>query len=566
MCYQCRARSQWITAYHSAILILSGCPSLRLSIIVPSIIALTSFCTIFIFVVQAAINMTNSKLTKSNSKPLILPFVSLFMILNLGGMGFFRWFYAENRRQNFVDFVFTIGKDESTNWIHPILNSNWKYFKKKQALSDELSKNTDENKKRTFSEYDNSDDNLDFEKNKMKPIGNNDQHNENRCRIKQVQKQNEYSLIGVLIALSIPLQHQGFFSIGIYVIFYIIIDFIFTEISKAKQGNRLNFSKVFTYNINLSLIKSIIRKYTNIFKNDFVDTFFSPAIQKMVICFLVVSSISLIQYRKTGMDLEWTHREILWSENIKQGYFYPSIVHWYKNLGLFPFYSLIIIWFFLDPIHIKFLLSALPIFIIGNYVSFQTIPKYNFLFIYPTWALVSCIFVPISLHKLSNFNSGKKDENEEIQGVFLAFSILFVISCTLSSVMGLRRQWSRKSVIWTISEENVADYIIHNTKKNDVFLTSESIFDPCSLLAGRTSFKMSSFNLFSNNKVWFFYNNDIDKLRTNPNLGILPMISFYLEHSRKDLDKHLKKPDMNETWSLCFRYESYNLYNRTLHE
>lgn len=591
MCYQCRARSQWITAYHSAILILSGCPSLRLSLIVPSIITLTSFCGIFILVVQTAINMTNSKPTKSNSKPLIIPFISLFMVLNLSGMGFFQWFFAENRRKNSIDYVYTIGKDKTTNWLHPILHYILSYrsspfilyistsilflfmneercLKKKQTLSDDLSKNNEENKKQHFHEYDNNDDNIDFEKSKAKPVDTNNQYCENRYQIKQVQKQNEYSLIGTFIALSVPLQHQGFFSIGLYVIFYIIIDFIFTEISKARNGIKFNFSQIFIYNININKVKTFLKRYGSLLKTDFIDTFFSPAIQKMIIFFFIASSVSLIQYRKTGMDVEWTHHELMWSENIKQGYFYPSIVQWYNNLGLFPFYALIIIWFLLDPIHIKFLLPSLPIFIIGNYFNFQTIPKFNFLFFYPTWALISCIFVPISLKNLSNicFDSNKKDENEEIQGVFLAFSILFVLSCTLSSVMGLHCQWNKKSVIWSISEENVADYIIHNTKKSDVFLTSESIFDPCSLLAGRTSFKTSSINLFTNNKVWFYYNNDVEKLRENPNLGILPMISFYLEHSRKDFDTHLKKDNMNESWSLCFRYESYNLYNRTLHE
>lgn len=595
MCYQCRARSQWITAYHSAILILSGCPSLRLAMVVPSIIVMTSFCFIYIFVVQTIINMANPRLTKSNSTPLFLPFVSLFLLLNLSGMGFFRWFYAVNRNHNFVDFVSVIGKDETTNWLHPILQyilsyrsspfilhisssiillfmSEERCFKKKRSHSEDISNNNnqnDSNKKQSLPEYDNNNSIFDSENISAKPT---DEFNENRYQIKQVQKQNEYSLIGTLLGLTVPLQHQGFFSIGMYVILYIIVEFVYSHIAKAVNKNKVNISLIFS-NLNIPSIKLFFINFGNSCKADFIDTFFSPAIQKMIVCFAIISSVSLIQYRKTGMDLDWIHREVLWSDNIKQGSFFPSIVQWYSNLGLYPLFVLIFVWFFLDVLHIKFLLPTVPIFIIGNYISFQSVSKYNFLFFYPTWGLVSCIFVPIALQKLTNLNFVKTEENkknksanEEIQGVFLGFSILFLLSCTLSSLMGINRQWKKKSPLWGDAEDNVADYIIHNTKKNDVFLTTEGSYDPVSLLAGRTSFKMSNFHLFAHNKVWFLYNDDIQKLRQNPNLGILPMITFYLEHSRRDNDKHLKKPDMNQSWSLCFRYESYNLYNRTIHE
>ncbi|OHS99722.1 hypothetical protein TRFO_33798 [Tritrichomonas foetus] len=472
ICYQCRARSSWFSAYHSSMLIMSGA-SLNMALFVPSLIALTSFLFIFFMI----------SFLLSESK--FLPFVSLFMILTMGGFGFMSWFSAKGRRDMNADYVYNNGFSNSC-WLHPILlyliphrNIPFILYSFSSILA------------------------IFIKMKKPSP--------------------NEYIAIGILAAFTAPMQHQGFFSILIYLISYFAILFF-------NERNNRNLMKV--------IWKSL---------------------QKMIIAFVVVVFIPLMNYRKTGMDLSWIRFELLWNEQIQNGYYFPLLVLWFQNLGFYPFLALFVLWFFLEKKQLLLYLATLPGFIIGNIILFQQINYHSIFFFYTTWILFGCILVPIALKKIS-FSF----KNEETQGVFLALSIIFISTTSASSLLGLKKQWNYDQKIWYEAEEKVADFIIKNTKKSDIFLAPDSIFNPVTTLAGRTSFKTHPRTNLEMNYIWFYYRDEVAKLVKNPESDILPMITYILQHDRQHYEEHLNKTAIGENgpWKLVFAYESYQLFKR----
>lgn len=109
VCYKCHARSKWLTALHSAMLLV-GYSSYRQALVAPSIFMFQSICYLML-------HLSSFYLRKN----IFLSVSSLFLFLFLGGLGFTYWLKSSSRRNPEVDFVFQLGSKQ-TEWSHPLFH------------------------------------------------------------------------------------------------------------------------------------------------------------------------------------------------------------------------------------------------------------------------------------------------------------------------------------------------------------------------------------------------------------------------------------------------------------
>jgi hypothetical protein len=195
--------------------------------------------------------------------------------------------------------------------------------------------------------------------------------------------------------------------------------------------------------------------------------------------FLCVAVIPLINLRRTGMDTDLFRYGPVWDSLVNKGYHFAPLVFWWQNTGFFFIFAIGFVWFTMDLKQIKLYAPALLPFFLGNYFFTQASDGLNIHMFMPTWGvlIVFCLF----LNRIV-----EKTKDEEAKGVVLAVAILLYASSSVSGVMCMRKLWKGYTTMWTQAEEHVAEWIVRNTNKSDVFLSLEEVFEPVSLLAGRT--------------------------------------------------------------------------------
>jgi len=330
----------------------------------------------------------------------------------------------------------------------------------------------------------------------------------------------EMLLVGCLLGFLIPLEHQGFFSALVFVVIRVSSGLYFHE--KGKHNSKLAILKYFGIGFGVTL------------------AFF------------------IIHYKKNDPRLDLIEFTFYWDDYTNKGYFFAPFVIWFVNLGSFFLLSVFFVWFYLDKKQRRFYFPAIAVFVFGNFFAFHPYCRTSTNYFIPIWVMLSSVMIMISLKKMICSIS-----DEEVKGVILGISILLYASMTVSSLLGIPSLASSVYEAWSESDDKVASYIIKNTLKSSVFLSPRDIFDPASVLAGRQSFMSSQRQLYFQGYKWYTYSKELQSLLDNPNSNELPIISYALENSRKHLDNHLKKPDMKNSWKLCFAFESYQLFNRT---
>ena len=477
-CANCHARSEWLTAYHSAMLEI-GKASLRNALLVPSTVALISFCYIFL---QSAFIISNSK---------FLSLVSFLLVFNLSGYGFIRWFYADNRKEINADFVTDWGNGIYTIWPHPILlyiipfrSTPFVLWAFVSILLQILLSGTTTKLK---------DDEIDTQESRMDSY-------------------KWYYTVGALIGLTAPLQNQGFFSLLTYVAGYLLITFL----DKKSRKN------------------------------------IKPILERISLSFLIFATIPLINFRKLYLDGPWYQR-IPISTNLKnEGYFYAEYYIWFQCLGFFPLFALVICWFFLDKEQIKIYLPTIPVFLICCLIQMQYYVNFNIKYLYPTWGVLASIMVPIVLRNIAS-----KIKDEEVQGSFIALSLILVFTTVVSSFMGLNRQWKNYSPKWNEQYEKVAEHLIKNTNRNAVFYSSGYLYNPVTILAGRTLFKSHERDLFELGFNWNKVSDSMKTLQTRLESGEEISVDYYFEDTSHP-DNFIKaKADF---WDQVFIYENFQIY------
>ena len=281
--------------------------------------------------------------------------------------------------------------------------------------------------------------------------------------------------------------------------------------------------------------------------------------ENFIVTFLGYGLIPLINMRTIENDEKLFRFSFYWHSFKENGYFFPFISTWGINLGLFPFLSLISIFFISDEKKKRFYYSTLTVFIVGNIISFAEYQPRTSVFFISTWGLMSSIFIIQMMQKFITYTT-----NEEIKGFILALCITIYLSMTASGIIGLKRTIFRSSVVWTEASETVAQYLKQNTHKDAVFLAPPDDYNPVSTLSGRKVLKAADMTMFASGYAWYIYSNDIKILRDNPDSNVLPFVQYALEHDHRHKETHLKSPETSTSWKVCYGFEAYQLFNRTL--
>ena len=414
----------------------------------------------------------------SNSE--LLSILSIILFYNLSGFGFIKWFFANCRYNNWVDYVYELDHNSHSDWPHILIH----YFISQRSSSFIITLCSTI----IFLLY----------------------HEPFKI---------EYNLLGILIGLLPPLQHQAFFSILFYIIIYFFLKFINSE--KNKHSKKI------------------------------------LGIKKLIFYFLITSFISLIHYKQSEFRLELIRFKFYWEEYKNNGYFYSPIIIWFINIGFFIFLSLIS-YFILDKNQKKIYLPSIIIFFIGNFFSFHPYNRNNSFYFIPNFILISSIMILILFKKIFNYFN-----DEEIKGFILGILILIYFSMITSSILGFKKIINQINEIWTESDLIVSSFIIKNTNIKDIFLCPNFEFNPISSLSGRRCFLSSQNLLYTQGYAWHFYLKELEDFRKNPSSNNLLMIKYTLENSRKFIEDHLNSKERNKSWKMCYGYESYQLYNRT---
>jgi hypothetical protein len=447
-------------------MLMIGGATLRAAVVGPSVLALGSF--IFLFL-QVALDFTGS---------VGLAIASLVLVLNLSGFGFLKWFWSASRRSADCDFVLNLGHGEMTQWSHPLVH--YALASRPAPFVLGIASGILEILWRKPDRY-------------------------------------EFMAVGGLLAMTISLDHQAFFSL----LLYILVHFALLAVTERKKSAKLREN-----------------------------------VRAAALVFVIVAVIPFVNLRKRALDLEWFQWKPFWAELENQGYFFPPIVLWVKNTGLF---ALVLLFsaFALDGKQRMIAAPAILTFMFGNFVMTHTYDRFTFHYLFPTWGLVGTLSFIATLAKWVEYV-----KNEELKGAVLAVAIVLWASSSVSGLMCVYKTWGKRAEAWTEAEEQVANFIVKHTGKSDVFLTLEEPFEPVSTLAGRRILLSSDKTMWFLGYNWYLYRDELSKIRRDPTSGILPKVKWALENTRKKGEK-LKQPDMTQAWTFVFGYESYQLYNRT---
>jgi hypothetical protein len=170
----------------------------------------------------------------------------------------------------------------------------------------------------------------------------------------------------------------------------------------------------------------------------------------------------------------------MWYPLYLRGIFFTSIAMWFENLGCFIFFAIVVCWFWLKKNQIKFYLPAISVFILCNFCRFQTESRLNFIVLFPLW-MVPAVVVVASMFREMVLSS----KDRQIQGAVCGYCVLFVILCTFSGMLGIRKQYSETKMLWNSSEREVAKWIVGNTRENARFTGNCSKNLVVAMLTGR---------------------------------------------------------------------------------
>ena len=163
--------------------------------------------------------------------------------------------------------------------------------------------------------------------------------------------------------------------------------------------------------------------------------------------------------------------------------FIPILSLWWHNCGFFIFIFLFFSLFQLNSVEYYIYIPSVFCFFFFNFIKLQNLVQYNiFVFMSLNYTTGSIIF----LSTLYRFAKSPKDA--ETRGVISAISLIITLSCTISALMGVKRQIPNIRQVWTVNDEYLVNWILKNTKKKAVFISPLISFNPVSALAGRSSY------------------------------------------------------------------------------
>jgi hypothetical protein len=170
----------------------------------------------------------------------------------------------------------------------------------------------------------------------------------------------------------------------------------------------------------------------------------------------------------------------MWYPLYLRGIFFTSIAMWLENLGFFAFFAIVVCWFWLDKNQIKIYLPGMSVFLLCNYCRFQAESRLNFVVLYPLWIVPAVVAVATSFRKMVASSS-----DSLAQGAVCGYCVLFVVLCTLSGVLGARKQLGQKTKIWTDGQSEIARWITASSNMDAGFTGNCSEIAFVAVLTGR---------------------------------------------------------------------------------
>jgi hypothetical protein len=170
----------------------------------------------------------------------------------------------------------------------------------------------------------------------------------------------------------------------------------------------------------------------------------------------------------------------MWYPLYLRGIFFTAVAMWLENLGLFVILSLLVCWFFLDQGQVKFYLPSACVFMACNYCSFQPESRLNFVVLFPLWVAPAVVAVLTSFKKMIGI-----PKCPQTRGTVCGWTILFVVLCTLSGVLGTRKQFGANEELWGEKEADTGRWIDSDTKGAAVFFGNCSDLTFIPVMTGR---------------------------------------------------------------------------------
>ena len=179
--------------------------------------------------------------------------------------------------------------------------------------------------------------------------------------------------------------------------------------------------------------------------------------------------------------------ETPWRMLVSRGEFVPAFSVWWHNCGLFIVIVLCFSWFKLSLVEYNLFLPALVCFATFNYWKLQFLVEYNIFVFFTVFYPVASIVLVTTIYRFAT------DPPEmEAKGVLTALGVIVTLICTSSSLMGVYKQGNNIRSVWGTAEEQMAQWVLHNTPKDAVFLAPLVLLNPVSVLAGRVMYLENS--------------------------------------------------------------------------
>lgn len=207
---------------------------------------------------------------------------------------------------------------------------------------------------------------------------------------------------------------------------------------------------------------------------------------KGFIIFLIVGFIfhipRYLSFLANNEDFVLFEYEVQWKLLVHHE-FIPPLSLWWNNCGVFTIIYIFLSLFQLNSIEYYIYIPSVFCFFFFNFFKLQNLVQYNmFVFMSLNYTTGSVIL----LATLYRFSKSPKDA--ETRGVISAISLILILSCTISSIMGLKRQIGNIRPVWSLNDELLVKWIINNTPQNAVFISPLISFNPISALGGRCSY------------------------------------------------------------------------------
>jgi hypothetical protein len=222
---------------------------------------------------------------------------------------------------------------------------------------------------------------------------------------------------------------------------------------------------------------------TTAFVTFFIALNFQFVSKRLILALITFSSVSAVQL------LHYIPRETykpdippgsVWRPLSARGVYFAPLRYWFDSLGVIPFFSLVLAWFFVDRDFMRLYLPSTFLWLYANYHAMQPYVRQNVIVFYPLWVSLASIAMLLAMQGLV-----RRTKSEELKGVLIGVCFLSSLAAVWSALLGYGRLRSTRREMWSEEAEAVGAWIAANTPKKTAFAACPSDYNTVSALAGK---------------------------------------------------------------------------------